>query len=47
MKKMKINKNQEVRGQFRTTVSKAPNSGLLAKNFLLIARLKPALLKFW
>ena len=40
MKKTKINKNQDVRGQFRATVSEAPNSGLLA-------RLKPALLKFW
>ena len=47
MKKTKINKNQDVRGQFRATVSEAPNSGLLAKTFLLIARLKPALLKFW
>ena len=43
-----INKNQEVRGQVRTTFSEAPNSGLtIDQKIFIVARLKLVLFKFW
>ena len=43
-----VNKNQEVRGQFRITFSEAFNSGLtIGQNIFVVARLKLALFKFW
>ena len=48
IKNRPVNKNQEVRGQVRTTFSETPNSGLTIgqKNFVA-ARLKLVLFKFW
>ena len=43
-----VNKNQEVRGQVKTTFSEAPNSGLtIDQKMFIVARLKLALFKFW
>ena len=43
-----VNKNQEVRGQVRTTFSEAPNSGLtIDQKIFIVARLKLVLFKFW
>ena len=43
-----VNKNEEVRGQVRTTSSEAPNSGLtIGQNIFVAAWLKLVLFKFW
>ena len=48
IKNRPLNKNQEVRGQVRTTFSEAPNSGLtIGQKCFVVARLKLVLFKFW
>ena len=44
---MPVIENQEVRGQFNTTFSEAPNSGLtVSEKSFVVARLKLALFQF-
>ena len=48
IKNRPVSKNQEVRGQVRTTFSEASNSGLtISRKFFVEARLKLVLFKFW
>ena len=48
IKNRPINKNQEDRGQVRTSFTEAPNSGLtIEQKFFILARLILALFKFW
>ena len=48
IKNRPVNKNQEVRGQVRTTFSEASNSGLtIGQKIFVVARLKLVLFKFW
>ena len=48
IKNRSVNKNQEVRGQVRTTFSEAPNSGLtIDQKIFVVPRLKLVLFKFW
>ena len=48
IKNRPVNKNQEVRGQVRTTFSEAPNSGLtIGQRIFVVPWLKLVLFKFW